>query len=232
MRPAWVQLSVLLGALVALYAIMIGTGNLTPKLGIDLRGGTSVILTPKATNGQKVTGGAIDKAVDIIRQRVNGFGVAEAEVKRAGNRIEITVPGRGRNDVVDLVGQTAELRFREVYQTAAATAAATPAPTATATPGATSSATPKASTTPRASASVGSASSATPSASSTQRPAVPNKALAQATTPPAQRHDDTVRGCDNPASTPSATPSPSASPSASAADATTPPADVIAKFAR
>lgn len=99
--------------LAVLYAIMALTGTFTPRLGLDLQGGTSVILTPRATQaGQKVNGGAVDKAVDIIRQRVDGLGVAESEVKRNGNQIEISVPGRGRSDVVNLVGQTAELRFR------------------------------------------------------------------------------------------------------------------------
>jgi preprotein translocase subunit SecD len=90
------------------------TGTWTPKLGLDLQGGTSVTLTPRLTSGGRVDAGAVTKAVDIIRERVNGLGVAEAEVKKAGNQIEIAVPGRGRNDVVELVGQTAELRFREV----------------------------------------------------------------------------------------------------------------------
>ncbi|HMA46181.1 MAG TPA: protein translocase subunit SecD, partial [Frankiaceae bacterium] len=105
------------------------TGTFTPKLGLDLRGGTSVILTPRSTvAGGKVDSGAVDKAVDVIRQRVNGLGVAEAEVKRAGDRIEISVPGRGRSDVVDLVGQTAELRFREVAESGPAAPVPSPAP--------------------------------------------------------------------------------------------------------
>src|SRR5690606_10000438 len=102
----------LLGALLALlYGLMALYGTWTPRLGLDLQGGTSVILTPRSTTGGSVTSGALDKAVDIIRQRVDGLGVAEAEVRRTGETIEISVPGRGRNDVVDLVGQTAELRF-------------------------------------------------------------------------------------------------------------------------
>lgn len=117
------------------------TGVWTPKLGLDLQGGTSVILTPRSITGGSVDNGALNKAVDIIRERVDGLGVAEAEVRRAGNTIEISVPGRGRNDVVDLVGQTAELRFREVYRAdvaqSAPAPAATPAPGATPTPGAT-----------------------------------------------------------------------------------------------
>ncbi|MCL9798361.1 protein translocase subunit SecD, partial [Frankia sp. AgKG'84/4] len=118
----WIRLGVLAALAAVLYGLMAITGNWTPRLGLDLQGGTSVILTPKATTGTRVDSGAINQAVDIIRQRVDGLGVAESEVHRTGNQIEISVPGRGRNDVVDLVGQTAELRFRQVYDVTAAAA--------------------------------------------------------------------------------------------------------------
>src|SRR4051794_7406085 len=133
----WLRIGTLLGLFVVLYGLMFLTDNTTPKLGLDLQGGTSVTLTPRlAEGGGRPTSGSINKAVDIIRQRVNGLGVSEADVKRAGDRIEITVPGRGRDEVVDLVGQTAQLNFREVFQQAAATppppapapGATTPAP--------------------------------------------------------------------------------------------------------
>lgn len=106
------------------------TSTWTPKLGLDLQGGTSVILTPRSVTGGSVDDSALNKAVDVIRERVDGLGVAEAEVRRAGDTIEIAVPGRGRNDVVSLVGQTAELRFREVAGSdiAQSAAPATPAP--------------------------------------------------------------------------------------------------------
>ncbi|WP_163552663.1 protein translocase subunit SecD [Candidatus Frankia alpina] len=138
----WTRLGVLGGLFVVLYGLMAGTGNWTPRLGLDLQGGTSVILTPRATTGSAVDSGAVDQAVDIIRQRVDGLGVAESEVHRTGNQIEISVPGRGRSDVVDLVGQTAELRFREVYEAAAATPAPVPAPSGAAVPSPAPSATP------------------------------------------------------------------------------------------
>ncbi|THJ76243.1 protein translocase subunit SecD [Candidatus Frankia alpina] len=144
----WTRLGVLGGLFVVLYGLMAGTGNWTPRLGLDLQGGTSVILTPRATTGSAVDSGAVDQAVDIIRQRVDGLGVAESEVHRTGNQIEISVPGRGRSDVVDLVGQTAELRFREVYEAAAATPASSgaavpsPAPSGAAVPSPAPSATP------------------------------------------------------------------------------------------
>jgi len=58
----------------------------TPKLGLDLSGGTQVILTPTASQGgQQVSDDQLKQAVEIIRQRVDGFGVAEAEVTTQGS---------------------------------------------------------------------------------------------------------------------------------------------------
>ncbi|CAJ60793.1 MULTISPECIES: protein translocase subunit SecD [Frankia] len=170
----WTRLGVLGGLLVVLYSLMAATGNWTPRLGLDLQGGTSVILTPRATTGSSVDSGAVDQAVEIIRQRVDGLGVAESEVHRTGNQIEISVPGRGRSDVVDLVGQTAELRFREVYEAAAATPAKTvpsrtPAGTAAPTPASGATPSPAAGSTPSATPSA--APSVAPSPSASNRPA-------------------------------------------------------------
>jgi len=104
------------------------------RLGLDLRGGTSVILQPRISAGQegKVTNESIDQAVNIIRQRVNSLGVAESEVVAQGSgtnrQILISVPGESGERVVDLVGQTAELRFRQVLATGGAVDAPAPAP--------------------------------------------------------------------------------------------------------
>ena len=89
-------------------------------LGLDLRGGTSVTLQPRISQGSngKVTSAAIDQAVSIIRQRVNSLGVAESEVAAQGSgvnrQIVISVPGDTGRRIVELVGNTAELRFRQV----------------------------------------------------------------------------------------------------------------------
>ena len=113
------------------------------RLGLDLRGGTSVILQPRISAGQegKVTNESIDQAVSIIRQRVNSLGVAESEVVAQGSgtnrQILISVPGESGERVVELVGQTAELRFRQVLATGGAVEAPAPAASTTATPAAT-----------------------------------------------------------------------------------------------
>ena len=90
-------------------------------------GRTSVVLTPRLTPRGKVNSRAIDTAVEVIRLRLAGRGIVGAEVIRAGDRIEVSIPGRGRNDLVHLVAQTGQLSFRQVLTAAAATAAAPPA---------------------------------------------------------------------------------------------------------
>jgi preprotein translocase subunit SecD len=113
-------------SLVILAVILLGLivtsfvqGASSVRLGLDLRGGTSVTLQPRASNdANKITSEAVDQAVTIIRQRVNSLGVAESEVTAQGSgtnrQIVISVPGDSGRRVVDLVGQTAELRFRQV----------------------------------------------------------------------------------------------------------------------
>ena len=124
--------------LLALLALVFIQGATAVKLGLDLRGGTSVTLQPRLAEGEsgKVTNAAIDQAVSIIRQRVNSLGVAESEVTAQGSgvnrQIVISVPGDTGRRVVDLVGQTAELRFRQVLVSGAP--AATPTTGSVATP--------------------------------------------------------------------------------------------------
>lgn len=120
-RPAR-SLAILGLVLVAMLGLVFVQGATSIRLGLDLRGGTSVTLQPRISAGEsgKVTNEAIDQAVSIIRQRVNSLGVAESEVAAQGSgtnrQIVISVPGDTGRRVVELVGQTAELRFRQVLE--------------------------------------------------------------------------------------------------------------------
>jgi preprotein translocase subunit SecD len=242
-RPVWTRLGVLAAVFIALYATMFITGHNTPKLGLDLQGGTSVTLKPKLvdTNGKplantKVSSGAINQAVDIIRQRVNGLGVAEAEVVRAGSNIEISVPGKGRNEVVDLVGQTAQLEFRIPFDEAAAQlVTTTPTPSVTPTPSATtapkSSATPSAKTSGSAPATKPSASPASPSAAASSASSLGAQAASPAVPVPSANATATL---PVPSSNATATlpPTATSTPCVSApGTAATPPACITAQFA-
>jgi preprotein translocase subunit SecD len=103
-------------AIVAIPLIAVFATNTTPQLGLDLQGGISVVLAPKA--GTKVKSDTLGQAVKIIRSRVDSLGVAEPEVSRQGNNIIVNLPGvKDREAAVNLVGQTAELRFRPVLAT-------------------------------------------------------------------------------------------------------------------
>ena len=132
-------ISIMLLIILAFTGIAFVSGATSFKLGLDLQGGTSVTLQPRIEQGQvgKVTTEAIDQAVAIIRQRVNSLGVAESEVSAQGSgvnrQIVISVPGETGRRIVDLVGQTAELRFRPVLVVGAPNATSVSGDTATAT---------------------------------------------------------------------------------------------------
>jgi preprotein translocase subunit SecD len=160
-----------LGVLIVALFAWIGGGvtwsdaQWTPKLALDLEGGTELILTPVPLAGQstaKVSSTQLKEAVEIIRQRVNGSGVSEAEVTTQGsNNIVVSLPGKPDKKTTDLVKQSAQLNFRPVLFAAQAEPA--PAPAATPTPGGTPKAgpTPKAGATPKAEAGDSSAPKAT-----------------------------------------------------------------------
>ena len=107
------------GAFVAIVALLYGliflTGtSRTPQLGLDLRGGTTVTLTARTPDGQPPAQEELELARQIIEQRVNGLGVAEAEVVTEGDsNIVISVPGDDGEQAREL-GATAQLRFRPV----------------------------------------------------------------------------------------------------------------------
>ena len=88
----------------------------SPKLGLDLEGGISIIL---AAEGEGVSEpGVLDKTVEVIRQRIDALGVAEPEVTVAGeNNILVQLPGlEDEEEALELIGTTAQLTFREVLQ--------------------------------------------------------------------------------------------------------------------
>ena len=82
--------------LVLVCGVVAAMGTWAPRLGLDLQGGTSITLTATTVDGSDPTPESMDEAVAIIRQRVNGSGVAEAEVTTQGtDTIIVQVPGVG-----------------------------------------------------------------------------------------------------------------------------------------
>lgn len=102
---------------VSLYLIMGFTNAWVPKLGLDLSGGTTITLSAANITGQgAVDAASLELARSIIEQRVNGSGVREAEVTTSGERqIIVAAPNVQKDDLAQLVGQTAQLYFRKVY---------------------------------------------------------------------------------------------------------------------
>jgi preprotein translocase subunit SecD len=102
-----------MGVLIAaIWGTIIGLG-LKPNLGLDLQGGVAVVLTAK---GNPATA-SIDKAVDIIRQRVDAFGVGEPDISRQGSNVLIQLPGiKDQQKALNLIGKTAQLFFRPVLE--------------------------------------------------------------------------------------------------------------------
>ncbi|TFV66735.1 UNVERIFIED_ORG: protein translocase subunit SecD [Bacillus sp. AZ43] len=137
--PAGRYFAAFLLIVAVLYGLIYFTGtDRTPQLGLDLRGGTTVTLTARTPDGQAPAQEDLELARQIIEQRVNGLGVAEAEVVTEGDaNIVISVPGDDGEQARQL-GETAQLRFRPVVQgpepaTPAATDSAAPSDPAAAT---------------------------------------------------------------------------------------------------
>ncbi|NBU31879.1 MAG: protein translocase subunit SecD [Actinobacteria bacterium] len=121
----------LITVLLGLGAYVAGDSHV-PKLGLDLRGGTQVIMAPIGDGGKPVTADQLDQTVRIIRQRVDGFGVAESQVTTQGSganaKIVVSIPGVTSSEVVDQLKNTAKLNFRQVLAVAPGTNQTAPEP--------------------------------------------------------------------------------------------------------
>jgi preprotein translocase subunit SecD len=96
----------------ALWGFILYRG-VEPQLGLDLQGGVSITLIPAA--GQEVDSAVLDQTVEIIRQRVDGLGVAEPDIARQGDTIEVQLPGiTDQERAQEVIGRTAQLQFRPV----------------------------------------------------------------------------------------------------------------------
>ncbi|MEN9954654.1 MAG: hypothetical protein RLZZ41_318, partial [Actinomycetota bacterium] len=99
--------------------------SFTPKLALDLQGGTQVILSPLLLDGQAVTTEQLDQAVSIIRQRVDASGVSESQVTTQGDtNIIVSIPGSPDENTLALIKASAKLEFRPVLVTSAGTPSA------------------------------------------------------------------------------------------------------------
>lgn len=115
-KRKWPARALALFALIVIgvYSLVFFTGDksATPKLGIDLQGGTRVTLVPQ---GDEPTRDQLDEARNILEKRVNGMGVSGATVVVDGNTLVITAAGDDTSEVRN-IGQTSQLLFRPVMQ--------------------------------------------------------------------------------------------------------------------
>ncbi len=89
------------------------------RLGLDLLGGTRLVLQAQPVSDNQNLSDAISGAMDIIERRINEFGVAESEVTKMGNdRISVQAPGISAEDLRQKIGRTALLQFMEIKRDA------------------------------------------------------------------------------------------------------------------
>jgi len=107
----------ILGIVAALLLGLVALGGeWSPRLGLDLQGGTRITLQATTTDSEGITSEKLAQAQEIISARVNGSGVASSETSTRGDdQIIVEIPGERRGDIVDQVGRTAQLRFRLVW---------------------------------------------------------------------------------------------------------------------
>ncbi|MFP5377786.1 MAG: protein translocase subunit SecD, partial [Acidimicrobiia bacterium] len=87
-----------------------------PRLGLDLRGGTQIVLDAQDTERVAVDGDVASRTLEVLRRRVDALGVAEPTLQRSGERrIIVELPGVADPDeAVEVIGRTAQLQFRPV----------------------------------------------------------------------------------------------------------------------
>lgn len=108
-------IGITLVSVIAFSAVVIA--GYKPNLGLDLQGGVSVVLQP-VEGGKKLTNikaDSLEQTLRVIEQRVNAIGVGEPDITVQGSTIVVQLPGiKDQKGALELVGKTAELRFRPV----------------------------------------------------------------------------------------------------------------------
>ena len=109
------QFFVVIGVIIGIFAASIGwlAGNI--RQGLDLQGGTHIIMQAEDTEQNKVTTESIVQVINIMQKRVNEMGLTEPIIQREGaNRIIIELPGeRDPQKAIETIGKTAVLEFRD-----------------------------------------------------------------------------------------------------------------------
>lgn len=118
-RPLVVSLIASLVVVIAAGSVL--AAGLRPVLGLDLQGGISAVYQPVLPEGTEIPEDfedIIDETIEIIRSRVDSLGVAEPDISRSGTDVIVQLPGViDAERLRELIGRTAQLRFRPVIET-------------------------------------------------------------------------------------------------------------------
>lgn len=104
--------------LLLVLAILVGAGWLTfvkpTKLGLDLKGGVYAVLEAVPEGNQVIDDEAMTRLIEVLDRRINGIGVAESVVQKAGeNRVIVELPGiTDTEEAISLIGKTALMEFK------------------------------------------------------------------------------------------------------------------------
>ena len=142
-KKAWRSLAWLLVIIIGLtginlWGVLQDDWLWSPKLALDLEGGTQIILEPQLeSEDQQVTPEQLAQAVSIIRQRIDASGVAESEITTQGDKnIVVAIPGEPDDATKERIQSSAKLEFRPVLLTEAAANSAVGEPTPSPSPSA------------------------------------------------------------------------------------------------
>lgn len=104
-----------LAAAVLLVSVFI-TLTMSPRLGLDLQGGTRMVLQAKDSATAKADRESTDRTLEVLRQRIDSLGVAEPTLTRSGeDRIIVELPDvQDPRQAADVIGRTAQLGFHAV----------------------------------------------------------------------------------------------------------------------
>lgn len=115
-----IVLLIAFAAYITAFGLPLGKYEVVPvksliKLGLDLRGGATVLLQAKDNPNDPLNDEKMERAVVTIRERVDSLGVSEPSIVRQGsNRIEVQLPEiKDSQRALEVIGQTAQLEFRE-----------------------------------------------------------------------------------------------------------------------
>lgn len=111
----WLLVVVVIATGILVAGVTAGKTDASPKLALDLEGGTQMILAPQVKGNESISQEQLDQAVEIIRQRVDGSGVSEAEITtQSGRNVVVSMPGVPSSETRELIRASADMEFRPV----------------------------------------------------------------------------------------------------------------------